>query len=410
MKRTVDNIDTILSQKLGDASVRDTPSWDSFVARGGAVSGHKEVHPQNGGLKRIVFNAVAIAAAVVAIFMAGKYLFFSYKDVQTQTPYKAEVVVDQIKEHSNLDAANNHSHTPITLYERIVTKKDAPYRGQVAISADDSITTQGSLPVETKDSRVVGVVDDQGQDASLKGGSTQDRYERWPQQSSSTPRGVSRSSRRSSMSLLAYSNMGYSSQSSAYTSLAQSATTMQYQVGKYEGRMNIPDRDFTHKFPLSLGLSLDIPLAGRLSLSTGLVYSYLESNTRQEPNMEYRYTQQSHYLGLPLNLSYRFFDSRRVDLYATAGGMIEGALSSRGISEVYSHGNRISITKSNLDAPGLLVSFNAGVGVNVNIIPSFGLYLEPGITHYIPNSNHPISYRTQSPVAFNLRVGFKLKL
>lgn len=187
--------------------------------------------------------------------------------------------------------------------------------------------------------------------------------------------------------------------------------TMGYRVGKYEGEVDFASAEFTHSFPVSVGASLQIELVRNLNLETGLLYSYLCSQSRKEPSVTYKYTREVHYLGIPVGLSYNFLNNRRLDLYATAGAMVEYVVAAKATSQVLSkQGDYISSSSNKIDTRGVMVSFNAGVGINVHLTPTVGLYAEPGISTYLDNDTHPVNFRTQSPVQFSLRAGVRVKL
>lgn len=66
-----------------------------------------------------------------------------------------------------------------------------------------------------------------------------------------------------------------------------------------------------HDLPLNFGLSLRAPLAGRLSVETGLTYSYLRSSERQ-----------LHYLDLPLSLQFDLIRGKHTNVYVSGGGSL----------------------------------------------------------------------------------------
>ena len=75
-----------------------------------------------------------------------------------------------------------------------------------------------------------------------------------------------------------------------------------------------------HYLPISVGLSVSYRLRPRLSVNTGLVYTYMKSDFSQIINtQEIRQKQTLHYLGIPLNLSYQVYSRGRFKAYLSAG-------------------------------------------------------------------------------------------
>src|SRR3712207_8743259 len=72
-----------------------------------------------------------------------------------------------------------------------------------------------------------------------------------------------------------------------------------------------------HALPLSVGLTVNVPLADDWSLTTGFVYTQLNATfTRQMRQQTIESHQRLHYVGLPMSLNYRFVHGRRLSLYA----------------------------------------------------------------------------------------------
>lgn len=154
--------------------------------------------------------------------------------------------------------------------------------------------------------------------------------------------------------------------------------------------------------PLSLGLQLEFPLAGRLSAITGLSYSYLVSRYDilvDKVRYEDAYNQ-LHYLGIPLTLSYRFVETPTFGFYASAGGAVEKCVAQR-----YVYANNTLSEK----VGGLQWSARVGLGAEYWFVPRLGLYFDPSLVYYFDN-NQPLSIRTQQPVQARFEVGLRFKL
>lgn len=167
---------------------------------------------------------------------------------------------------------------------------------------------------------------------------------------------------------------------------------------------------FNHHFPISVGLSVKKHLNNRWALETGLVYTYLESSGEMESNgFQYKARQQVHYLGLPLYASYSLFNNNRWDVYLNGGFMAEVGLAGQQRIRMYMDGDAQSTSYDDLHPKGLLWSTTMGGGVTYYMIDKFGVYLEPGASYYFSNDRQPVTYRTENPWSFNVRLGFRVK-
>ena len=170
--------------------------------------------------------------------------------------------------------------------------------------------------------------------------------------------------------------------------------------------------DFTagamdHRLPVSVGLNVRKYLTPRLGIETGLVYSYLRSQSQLEGAFGYKYTQKVHYLGIPLSLTYSILDRKRLDIYFIGGGMIEKAISATGQVDVFNGSSQVSSATHRLSANGILGSVHVGTGFGYNFIDRMGLYVEPSVNYYFRNDDQPITYRTANRWNINIRMGLR---
>ena len=154
--------------------------------------------------------------------------------------------------------------------------------------------------------------------------------------------------------------------------------------------------------PLSVGLQIEFPLARRLSLSTGLTYSYLVSQYDMLVDKvlyENAYNQ-LHYVGIPLTLSYKFVETPSFGFYGLTGGAVEKCVSQR-----YVYGSDVLYEK----VGGVQWSARVGLGAEYWFIPRLGLYFDPSLVYYFDNSQ-PFSIRTQQPLQARFEVGLRFKI
>ena len=154
--------------------------------------------------------------------------------------------------------------------------------------------------------------------------------------------------------------------------------------------------------PLSFGLQVATELTDRLSVATGLRYTYLVSQYDMLVNKEKfegAYNQ-LHYVGVPLEMSYHLVQTRSFGFYALLGGAAEKCVSQR-----YVYGSNTLHEK----VGGLQWSAQAGIGAEYWFVPRAGIYFDPSLVYYFDN-HQPLSIRTQQPLQARFEVGLRFKL
>ncbi|MBR1539428.1 MAG: hypothetical protein IJ636_07985 [Bacteroidales bacterium] len=176
------------------------------------------------------------------------------------------------------------------------------------------------------------------------------------------------------------------------------------QSGNRQASSPVEPLSGTPKFysPLSVGLQISKSLSGRVSVATGLRYTYLVSQYDILVNKEQfqgAYNQ-LHYLGIPLEVSYHIVQTGSFGFYATAGGAAEKCISQR-----YVYGSNTLREK----VGGLQWSARVGLGAEYWFVPRAGVYFDPGLVYYFDNKQ-PLSIRTQQPLEARFEIGLRFKL
>lgn len=168
---------------------------------------------------------------------------------------------------------------------------------------------------------------------------------------------------------------------------------------------------YTHKMPVKLGLTARYAFTNLLGIESGLTYSLLQSDIKrgsESTTGAWSSSDQTlHYLGVPLNLTFNFLNSRYVDVYASAGGMMEFGVKGSIKTTDHLHNSMTSTHQNAITPKGLLWSVNATAGVQVNVLPSLGIYVEPGMSHHFKNDRQPRSSYTDKPTNFGLGFGLR---
>lgn len=168
---------------------------------------------------------------------------------------------------------------------------------------------------------------------------------------------------------------------------------------------------FTHKMPVKLGLTARYAFTNLLGIESGLTYSLLQSDIQrgsESTTGAWSSSDQTlHYLGVPLNLTFNFLNSRYINIYASAGGMMEFGVNGSIKTTDHLHNSMTSTHQNAITPKGLLWSVNATAGVQVNVLPSLGIYVEPGMSHHFKNDRQPRSSYTDRPTNFALGFGLR---
>lgn len=169
--------------------------------------------------------------------------------------------------------------------------------------------------------------------------------------------------------------------------------------------------EYSHKIPVKVGLTARYNITGRLGVETGLTYSILSSSVKtgnSETGKNWSTGSQTlHYLGIPLNISFNILNSRYVNIYVTGGGMMEKSISGSIKTDEYVDGKFARTLKTNISPKGLQWSVNAAAGVQANILPQLGFFVEPGVSHHFKNSSRVRSIYTDKPTDFSLGFGLR---
>ena len=167
--------------------------------------------------------------------------------------------------------------------------------------------------------------------------------------------------------------------------------------------------------PLSFGLGAKIIFTPRWSLGVGINCSLLsrtfsgtyttygaDGTPTVTPYSKIRNNQT--YIGIPVNAYFSIVKSKAVDFYAYAGGTAEKCVANR-----YRMGDTGSeIYKEKVE--GFQFSANVGLGVEFIVADMLGIYIDPSLRYYFPDSRQPKSIRTVQPLTMGFEMGFRVRL
>ncbi len=164
-----------------------------------------------------------------------------------------------------------------------------------------------------------------------------------------------------------------------------------------------------HHQPVIFGVTLRYNFNERWSVSSGLTYSLLSSELYSgNGNYYYDDRQTLHYIGIPVNIAYTFWQNNKISTYISTGGLVEKNVAGRLTSNYYLDNQLEISTKEKIRLKELQWSVNTAMGLGYQISNNIGLYAEPGISYYFKNSSELETIYKDNPLHFNLRLGLRI--
>ncbi|PXV63303.1 hypothetical protein CLV62_11420 [Dysgonomonas alginatilytica] len=166
-----------------------------------------------------------------------------------------------------------------------------------------------------------------------------------------------------------------------------------------------------HNQPISFGIAVNKKITNRISIESGIVYTYISARIKEDPNMEFKQNdlQYFHYLGIPLSVNYKLGEWKKVEFYASAGGMIQkdiyGRLNSDSsidglINFEKSSKRKISQERPQFSVMGLL-------GISYPLYNKLAAYTSFGGAYYFDAGNQYQTIFSDKKWLFNLNLGLK---
>ena len=177
----------------------------------------------------------------------------------------------------------------------------------------------------------------------------------------------------------------------------------EYLLASYKAIQRNQQGNAKHHAPVSVGLQVAFGIAPRLSLSTGLVYTRTSSDFYPyAPGSSYNVHQVLHYVGIPVGLNYEFWQSGGFHAYVMAGAEAD--------YNVKNDTEEEGVKKEDAKRDRVQLSGKASLGVQYDITPKVGLYIEPGAKYYFDNGSHVENTFKDKKLNFNLQFGLRFNL
>lgn len=168
-----------------------------------------------------------------------------------------------------------------------------------------------------------------------------------------------------------------------------------------------PKTNIHHKTPVSVGLGVSYSLNDRFSLQSGLNYTFLSSEWETGAVYHGETKQKLHFIGIPLSLSYKIAEWKRIQFYAAAGGMTEINVAGKLNSKIFVEQNEIRHEKKHIRMKEWMWSVNARAGASYPLLRFLSIYAEVGAGYYFDNGSDIETIRSEKPFNVNLQAGFR---
>lgn len=158
---------------------------------------------------------------------------------------------------------------------------------------------------------------------------------------------------------------------------------------------------FNHRLPVRVGIMGSYMLLPRLSVETGLMYSFHDSDFSRLDGSPVEGVQKLHFMGIPVNIIYNIIENQSLRLYVGAGGEMDINLRSK---------QRFEYSTQTLSSQYRQKEPIWGVGLKLGgayrLFDKCELYLEPALMKYwSKGSLH--TWWTDQQFAFNLNFGIR---
>ena len=165
----------------------------------------------------------------------------------------------------------------------------------------------------------------------------------------------------------------------------------------------------THELPFNIQLTLSRQLTSRLSIETGLSYTQMKSVTMTGSSTAHIKEQQRlHYIGIPLRFGWKWYNKSHFSLYTSAGAMLEFPIrSTLNVKHITNDITTFS-KESTLDVPKQW-SMSLGLGIQYDLTPHLGIYMEPSLQYFLNDGSNLKSYRTEHPLSITLPIGLRFQ-
>lgn len=168
-----------------------------------------------------------------------------------------------------------------------------------------------------------------------------------------------------------------------------------------------------HNQPITFGISISKSVSKRVSLETGITYTYLSSRFESDgsSNLNANDYQHFHYLGVPLAINYKLLEWNKLQFYVTGGGQIQKDFYGRmkTTQNAPALENAQDSEKKNISQKHPQFSTNASLGLSYPLYSKLALYTNVGAAYYFDADNEYETIYSDRKWQLNLNLGMKFE-
>lgn len=166
---------------------------------------------------------------------------------------------------------------------------------------------------------------------------------------------------------------------------------------------------YSHHIPLKFGVSVEYTMNDQWSMTSGLNYSFLESDVYDSNgNADKLGVQKLSYLGVPVNVKFNAFRAGMFNAYLTAGGIAEYCIAGRRENFCNVSGMETNTVEKYSEHP-FQFSMNASAGAEYSFLSYMSLFAEVGASYYFNDGSPVQTVYKEKPLYFNTNIGIRFK-
>lgn len=180
-----------------------------------------------------------------------------------------------------------------------------------------------------------------------------------------------------------------------------------------EGVYTVRSQQFKleHNQPISFGVAVNKKITKRVSVESGIVYTYVSADIKMQGNSDYNQKDQQyfHYFGIPLSVNYKFAEWKKAEFYTSLGGMIQkdfyGRITSKSSIDYLLNSERSS--ERNISQSKPQFSATALMGIAFPLYNKLSVYTTFGGAYYFQANNEYETIFSDRKWLFNFNLGLK---
>ena len=167
--------------------------------------------------------------------------------------------------------------------------------------------------------------------------------------------------------------------------------------------------DAKHYRPVTFSVLAKWQFTETLGLESGLSWTMLSSRfTTSSATSQIADQQTLQYIGIPLNMTFSFLDTRLFTIYATMGGMVEKCIDGRVKHSEYVSDKLLLSYVDKVSVTPLQWSVSGGAGIQANFSDNLAFFAEPGLSYHFRNESQVGTIYREHPLDFRFSFGFRV--